>query len=340
MTGTTDRSAGSGLRDARLVDDATAWFVRMSSDLVSEEDRRAFRAWLDRDPAHGAAYAEVQALWDELGQIPDTQLGRRRQSDAPRRGGTRAVRVSPRRRLPHAVAAACLLGATALGLWSLGGADGLTADYTTSVGETREVALADGSVAHLNTDTALAVDFTGVCRCVELLHGEAFFRVAPDAERPFRVTAGSGTSQALGTAFNVHETGAAVSVAVAEGEVRVYRDVARTGDGAGVTLRGGEMARYRAEGEIEKRQVDLAALTGWRQGRLIFVDRRLREVVAELDRYRPGAIVFLDSAIADARFSGVFHLADTDAALAAIETTLPVDAVRLTPWLTLLRARN
>jgi transmembrane sensor len=85
---------------------------------------------------------------------------------------------------------------------------------------------------------------------------------------------------------------------------------------------------------------DVASLTAWRRGKLVFADRALRDVVSELDRYRAGRIVFLDSDIARARFTGVFNLPDTDRALAAIEASLDVDVVRLTPYLTLLRARD
>lgn len=63
-------------------------------------------------------------------------------------------------------------------------------------------------------------------------------------------------------------------------------------------------------------------------------------VVAELDRYRLGAILLFDDAIAKKRFSGVVALDDTDRALDAIQATLPVDVVRATPWLTLLRDRD
>jgi len=330
MTAARNRSETIGPVDEALAEEATAWFVRMRSDRVTEDERRAFRAWLGRDPTHRAAYAEAEKLWGELEAIPDPRPAGRRDRPA---GDTR------RRMRPAAAAAAATLAAAAvLALWSVDGPGVLRADHATGVGETRVVALADGSVVHLNTDTALDVDFTGECRCVELLRGEAFFTVAPEPARPFRVSAAGGTSRALGTAFNVREAGGRVTVAVDEGRVGVARHRSAAGDSGGVTLTAGEAARYGPPGTIETRRVDVAALTAWRRGRLVFAGRRLREVVAELDRYRPGVIFLLDSAIGDARFTGVFALEDTDRALAAIEATLPVDAVRITPWLTLLRA--
>ncbi len=363
MTGPRNRPAKTGPQDEALVEEATTWFVRMSSDLVTDADRRTFRVWLDRDPAHREAYAEAETLWGELGRLPDPRLGFGTDGcpSGDRARHALAVRPRRRRRLRQATAAAAsLLVATVIGLWAVGGPDALRADHATAVGEARQVTLADGSLVHLNTDTALSVDISDDCRCIELLRGEAFFTVAPEPERPFRVVAGDGASEALGTAFAVREAGDTVTVAVAEGRVRVapnrtmaFRAMAdramadramavraMAGDAGRVVLTAGEMARYGTAGGIETGRVDMAALTAWRRGRLVFAERRLREVVAELDRYRPGTILFLDSVIADERFTGVFGLDDTDRALAAIEATLPVDVVRLTPWLTLLRARH
>ncbi len=340
MTDNNCAQSNRGPQDEALMEEATAWFVRMRADDLTEAERSAFQAWLERDAAHGRAYAEAEALWQELGGIPDP-----RSAPAPvaqaRPRATRARMADParprpraRRRAPAAVAASLLVAGVA-GFWSSGGLDRLRADHVTAVGATREISLADGSTAHLNTDSALAVDFTERCRCLRLLRGEAFFTVTRDVDRPFRVAAGTGRAEALGTAFNVHDSGRQVTVAVSEGRVRV----SRAGEPAtGLTLAAGESARYAATGAVERADVDVARRTAWREGRIVFADRPLREVVAELDRYRPGAIVVLDSAIADERFTGVVTLQNTDRALAALEATLPVNVVRLTPWLTLLRA--
>ena len=340
MTAPNDRTEQHDQGDA-LTEAATTWFVRMTSDRVTDDDERAFRAWLARDPAHRVAYARAESLWNELGGIQDPRPGTNVESQPQTPLVPHAhPPTRPRSDWQHLALAASLVVVTVLGLWSVGGIDGLRADYATTVGETQQVTLADGSIVRLNTDTALAVALDDACRCVELLRGEAFFTVASDPQRPFRVMAGDGTAQALGTAFNVREMDETVTVAVAEGRVRVMKTGAKTDGPGSATLTAGSMALYRNTDEIETRKVDVAALTAWRKGRLVFTNRPLRDVVSELDRYRPGVTLFLDTAIADERFSGVFVLDDTDKALAAIEATLPVDVVRVTRFLTLLRARG
>lgn len=339
MTFTGKPSAEPRPRDEALVEEATTWFVRLRSDGVEDADRRGFEAWLRRDPAHADAYARAEALWDEVGGMPDprTEAGL-----APPEAVRPDLLARPRRRRPlqFGALAAGLALVAAVGLWSAGGYDRLRADHATAVGEIRTITLSDGSVVELNTDTAIAVDITDDRRRIALFRGEAFFTVVPDPGRPFDVAAGPGLARAVGTAFNVAGGDRAVTVAVAEGRVRVARLPGDADPNDGPVLGVGQAARYGDGGKIEVGPADVAAMTAWRRGKLVFANRPLRDVVDEIDRYRPGAILFLDTGIAGARFTGVFNLRDTDAALAAIETALAIDVVRVTPYLTLLRARD
>jgi len=250
--------------DEIAVAEATAWFVRLRTGEAGEVERRAFRAWLERDPLHRRAYAEAEALWQSLGRIPDPRSGGGARQDAPPNGtGFKAHDPSPAardaatlRRLPRrgalAFAASVMLLAL-LGLWGApGGVDRLLADHATGMGESREVTLADGSTAHLNTDTAVSLDFTATCRCVELMRGEAFFAIAEESKRPFRVIKGPVHAEAKGTAFNIQERGEEVTVAVAAGEVRVTHERANGGEREAVTLGPGEAARVRPSGGIER----------------------------------------------------------------------------------------
>ncbi len=349
MTLPSKNSTDADGRDGDLVEEATTWFVRMRTEFVSDSDRRAFEAWLARDSAHAEAYAQAEALWGEIGEMPDPRPASdgTENPNHPNHANGAAVRLDaqtrPRRRRSrrwYGAMAASLALAVAIGLWSVGGYDGLRADYVTAVGGTRTVTLADGSVVQLNTDTAIAVNFSQSHRRIELYRGEAFFTVAKDVNRPFDVVAGEGVSRAVGTAFGVLDVTQFVTVAVEEGVVRVSRLDAAENDTAGVILQAGEAARYGRAGDIEVRRDDIGASTAWRKGKLVFADRSLRDVVEELDRYRPGTIVFLNADIAEARFTGVFNLRDTDKALAAIEGSLAIDVIRVTPYLTLLRARD
>lgn len=312
-------------------DAATAWFVRLRDEPASDRDRTAFEAWRDADPAHAEAYREIERLWAGLDQIDRRRAGRN--GDA----GTRTPMTDPasagRWRALRRMAAAALVAVMAgLGAYGLTG-PGLLADHRTGPGEQREIVLADGSAVHLNTTTALSVDITAGRRRVTLHAGEAHFEIATDPARPFVVDAAIGRIEALGTAFSVRRMKGSVEVIVTEKQVAVSGHGQRP---AVVTV--GESIRITDAGLGAITDADTAATLAWRQGRLVFDNRPLSEVLGELERYRRGRIVILDRAAGAIPVTGSFAVADTDAALKTIEQTLPVRLRRLSDLLILVSA--
>jgi transmembrane sensor len=199
-----------------LRDQAIEWAIRCL-DGGSEEERRALAAWLEEDPAHRAASAEIAARLEWLDSFRGADLPARREAARyrPSRHRRRAQRW-----VGLALAAALVL---ALGLtaFSPDGWYGSRDRYVAARGDFQTVDLADGSRLELNTDSEVEVRLNRWQRSVTLVRGEAYFRVAHDAERPFVVIAGNGRSVDIGTEFDVYMRPDRVLVAVHEGRVRV-----------------------------------------------------------------------------------------------------------------------
>ena len=108
--------------------------------------------------------------------------------------------------------------------------------FSTGKGETKVVALKDGSVVTLNTASEIRVNYSDAVRAVELVRGEALFDVAKNKARPFVVAAGDTSVRVVGTSFTVrHFDAAPVQVLVREGIVEVFKPAA--GDAAGARHR-------------------------------------------------------------------------------------------------------
>jgi transmembrane sensor len=307
---------GEGREDP-VQEAAARWVARLSSSDATAEDRRAFEAWLAADPAHGPAYAAMDALWGKLGRVEDPWPS----PEAPPRSRRR-----PTKGLAGIAVSAVFAGALA---YQLGLVDRMRADVWSGVGDIRQTVLPDGSRVDLNTDTALALRFSEGERTVELLRGEAFFDVAPDPDRPFVVWGSGLSARALGTRFAVRADDPRQPVEVAEGRVAV------TDAKGAVQLSAGEAARREGAG-LTAVPADVGRETAWRQGRLIVSRERLASVLAKLGRYRRGRIVLLDAAAGERRVTGVFDLHDTDDALTAIGVTMGVRVTRVTPLLALV----
>jgi transmembrane sensor len=197
--------------------------------------------------------------------------------------------------------------------------------YDTSVGERRAISLEDGSTVELNTDSRVRVRLGKTERRLELLKGQAMFAVAHDASRPFIVTAGDTAVRAVGTKFEVYRTGGAVRVILTEGRVQV----SRSGQTAKpVTMTAGERVEAAPGEALKAAPVDVAAATGWTQGRLTFQDAPLAQAVAEVNRYSRRHVVLGAGAPTDERVNGVFDAGDTEAFAHGVATMLDLTAAR------------
>lgn len=300
---------------AELEDQAIEQWVQLTSGNASEADHAAFSQWRQQSPAHGAAAQLAERMWQAL---PQTATGQSFEGPAPRR--------SPKRLRWAALAA----GLTALAVISLGPPMKVyMADQATAVGERRRLILDDGSEVWLNSGSALSVRYSSTRRDIELIKGEALFQVSKDPTRPFVVHADGGRVQALGTRFDVDLQKEQVRVGVSEGVVQV------TSGGKTARLEPAQQLDY-ASGlpPSPHRPLDMDSGTAWQRGKLIFNRRPLNEVIAEIERYVPGALM-VTGRLPSTAVSGVFSLDDVPGMLGTLARTQPVRIVQL-PWLTLV----
>lgn len=240
-----------------IAQDAARWWM---DGFNGERDEAAFQHWLDADTRHAAQYAHLQQLWQHGGSVPS------------------ARRHRPLRRLRDAATAVVLL--CALGLFSA--YQHVPADQLrTAAGQVRHIRLADGSQVVLSADTRLQVTIDAQQRELALLQGQAWFQVAADATRPFRVHTPQGTVTARGTAFDI-AVGSTVSVVtVTEHRVQVQAG------GSTRTADAGQQLRFDARQAFAPAPADHSALA-WQQHRLLYVSVPLAEVAAGLDRWHGG----------------------------------------------------
>lgn len=313
------------------------WRVQSNATPLTDTEQAELRRWLAQSPEHAQAYRSADRFCQALDALdgvhfeafPSDSLHPAAPFSAP---STKRYRHAIPPWLRYTALAATLAGLLA-GAWWSARTLSPTADYATALGETRTVTLADGSTIDLNTDTAVQVDLSPTGRRISLMRGEAFFKVASDPARPFEVTAGRGRIRALGTAFAVRADGSTMLVSVQEHAVRVSSDQAVQAQDLTV----GQQVRLHADGTIgaveaynEDHQL------AWRRNRLVFENRPLSHVIAELNRYRRGYIVMLDSTLSPLTVTAIFDTRNPERALETIERVLPVRLIRVTDHLILV----
>lgn len=293
-----------------LRDQAVVWLLRLRSPTCSAAERLEFEYWLVKSPRNSQAFEQVERYWEWMEPFKSMPFNARDKA--------LHYRPKPKRQLMVYATAALLLLCAGLNFYWLQVGFLFPKTYQVAKGAKQSFMLADGSSMELNTDSVARVQVTPWQRNVELLRGEAFFKVAHDKQMPFQVRAGNGIIRDIGTAFEVYKKAGEVLVAVQEGIVEVETQ-------GRYRLNAGQQIAYTDNGDIliaEPR--DIANLTAWRNGQLVFRARRLDDVLAEVARYHAKHIRLEDKQLAGLRVSGTFPTDRLDSLLNAVASILPV----------------
>ena len=347
-----------------LNEEAADWLIRLDGDQpLSAEAHAELQAWLSRSPQHRERLARLAKTWGNLNVLTELAVP----LDKPAR---------PRRAMPwltmpragFALASVLVLGLAvlfAVGIFP-GNIDRTNGRYITHIGEQQQITLADGTVLELNTNTIVNVEFGEQHRDIHLRQGEAYFQVAKNKRIPFRVFAGNGKVQAVGTAFAVFVKNNDAAVTVTEGRVALagidnpfpvggasarqnpadtrQKSPAPVEENLGVLVAGqGATLKTVPTTQGDKdatnpavvlddlrmyRQDELDRQLSWRRGLLIFSGEPLSRVVEEISRYTTANIEIPQAEVRSIKVGGQFEVGDTDLMLTAFEDAFALKVVR------------
>lgn len=308
-----------------IQDAAAYWFARVHSGNFTVSERERFMAWRNANPSHEQEYRALDQIWQATSMLPEDEL--RELLEEPE--SLRQQRhVSRRKWLVGAgvVCAAAVIGGVALHSNGVMDATAEALHYATVQGEQRNAVLPDGSVIEMNVNTELSVRYYASRRVVELARGEATFEVVANSTQPFVVEAGDTSVRVTGTVFNVRRDQGRIAVAVQSGSVEVSSG--RWWNKETAMLTADQITEVRADGSFSVGDADIGVLTAWRQGKVVFRDQPLDDVVREMNRYLRHPIQITDSRLKPLRMAGVFNIQDAEGFLQALQTHLPVVVVQ------------
>ncbi|MEP1778984.1 FecR domain-containing protein [Reichenbachiella sp.] len=264
---------------------------------LSELENIHFEKWLGDSASNKNTYEVIQKSWQVPSEVKTKQMrgrlfdkivdgiGREEFQHYPKN------KAFPFRTLMKYAAVAALVTTISIGLWQIEDttlpADQMPVTMIEKVnpkGQKSTIHLPDGSKVVLNAGSKLTYpqSFDASVREIRL-EGEAYFDVARDEAHPFVVNAKNIAVQALGTAFNVNTRNEKIDVALTHGRVKVSVTKDNTKN---VILEPGEMATYDKAGEqFSKATFSPDQVIAWKDGRLVFVDASLDEVISRLENW-------------------------------------------------------
>lgn len=150
--------------------------------------------------------------------------------------------------------------------------------------------LSDGTKVWLNASSSLTfpTSFASNERKV-ILTGEAYFEVAKDKKRPFRVSVNEMQVNVLGTHFNInaYDDEATINTTLLEGSVLLIEKSQK------VLLKPGQQAQKQKKGTIVvNNKVNIDKVMGWKNGVFYFENADLQTVLREISRWYDVDVVF------------------------------------------------
>ncbi len=161
-----------------------------------------------------------------------------------------------------------------------------------------KIVLEDGTKVWLNSETKLNFpkEFAKNERRVSL-SGEAYFDVAKEQNRPFRIQTNTSQIEVLGTEFNVNTYQKEVKVSLIEGSVKI------TNDQWVKLLKPGQEASI-SPNEIEIKPKDVQLALAWKRSEINFEKATLEEILGQIGRWYDVEIEYKTKIADEMRYTG------------------------------------
>lgn len=307
---------------AQIDDVAASWATRQDRAPLTQDERDDLDRWLALDPRHRGAHVRALAViryFDRARALgPDFDAQAFTPAIAPL-----ATRSGLSRRALVPAMAAGVAVAVGTGVWLH---NGLRDRIATGLGETRRIALPDGSAVTLNTSSEIELDFGQSTRGVRLIRGEALFSVLHDP-RPFLLRAAPLVLETTRAAFSVRRRSLEdVEILMAQGGGGLHRGNER------LPVATGEVIRAQADAPVARRIVsdtEIERRLVWRDGMIAFQGETLTQAAAEFARYSPTRILIGDPEVGRRTVIGLFANNDPVNFARAVASVLQLRAVRI-----------
>lgn len=297
---------------------------------ATEDENAELNRWLESSSSNKKHFEEYKRIWDNSQtyfppvevladqlQIKDQIINRLTNYRPDRSISFWLYRV-----------AAILVLPVVLGIgWYIGNSGNkgkdIICEVSTAKGHISRCTLADGTEVWLNAGSTLKYpsSMNGDLREVNL-DGEAYFKVTKNAHKPFVVNTKLAKVKVLGTVFNLkaYSNENKVETTLEEGRVEFITKNSAVNP---IVLKPGEQVVFNHSSQkLSVNNVDTYLLTAWKDGKYVFKDAELKDIIAELERLYDVKFHIQNDSLLHMHFRGMFEYdQNIFSALETLETT-------------------
>lgn len=302
------------MKHQQIYQEAAAWIIKIQQATLNEIEQAEFEQWKMQSSMHQAAWSKAERLLNSLYAFPDD--GQKLIEQANKKAQFNVSKLL--------IIVAGLFGFGSMLAWNSDYKYQWLSDYSTSVGQQKEVELEDGTQLQFNTESAVDVRYTTQQRRLYLHYGEIQIRTAKEQNapyRPFFVETESAALQALGTVFNVKYLKSNENytcLGVIESAVKVSLNRSKQTK----TVHAGEQICFDEQHFNTVQQLDPNVIA-WKNQMVMAFEMPLAQLLKEVGRYQY-QYVDIDSDLESLKISGSYPVNDFSTLKTALELSYPV----------------
>lgn len=318
-------------------------FVRWIKGKANPQEQLKWERWQEETPLHTEVKRKAHLLYRlpleaTAGADVDEQLGYLQQRIDERKNIFRLPSGSSRRDAGYlwAVAATVALLITVVGILAYYNQlkpekptlEPLFSTIEVGYGEKGVLKISDGSSIRLNANSSLrySPEQFNTAAVEVWLEGEAYFSIVRNPEnkkRNFIVHTPDGDIRVLGTRFNVNTRFQRTGVVLEEGSIKVLLKDSVQGVRGQLLLKPGQRAQFSSnQTDVQVQQVDTVLYTAWLDGKLVFDDTPLKDIIQNIEQTYGVSVKVEEPALLNEKISGSLRNPDLKTLLEGMEQVL------------------
>lgn len=311
-------STRGALSDAERA--AIEWEAMLRGGDIGRAEQEDFALWMDADINRRA----WEALQRRLAPLRALQ-----QQQASAVSAALRAQSPSRRHLLKAGFGGLALALSGLAVQRTMHHFGFDADWSSAVGQRRQLTLADGTQLLLDAQTRIYRTKEGTAPGMWVEQGQVLLRSAAYEEQTQYIATRHGLISARAAVLDIGRLYKRSIVSLAAGEATLTRR-----GQAPIAINAGDTLYFDAS---SAQHVDLSfdAASAWKKGLFVADRTTLAELFEAFNRYHPGFVQVVGDAV-EKRISGVFRLDRLDQTLAQVCDNLPVRISHYAGYLTIL----
>ncbi|WP_151716716.1 FecR domain-containing protein [Acinetobacter sp. TUM15071] len=300
------------MSQTQILKEAAEWIVLIQASALTDAQQIEFEAWKNQSEAHQTAWLKAEYLLSSFEHYPEN-------GQEIIKKGNQAAQFQWSKHL----VVACIACLGSIIAWNSEYKYLWLSDYSTAIGQQKNVTLEDGTQLQLNTSTALDVRYTPHQRTLRLHYGEIQIHTAKEAhsDRPFFVETESAHLQALGTVFNVQylkNKQQQTCLGVIESAVKVTLNQSKKM----TVVQAGEQlcfddTDFKALGQLDPN------VSVWKNQMIMAFEMPLEQLLQEIGRYQHH-YVDIDPQLKALKISGSYPVNNFTQLQSALELSYPI----------------